>query len=256
MKKATNIHPRKTNFEHPDLIEISLNDKKPSFKNSISWKLWLNCQDLAIDALNTDFIQGIKKGKLNPNDYGQYTVQDCAYTYHGQKDYQNLENRAAKMELPELAAFAKARWISYKKYYEEETNNWHIKDPSALKLNEAASWYINSEKKAFSDMYHPIYGIIAMIPCDQLWPWLALELEPSKKESGVYSFWIENNLGFGGAYRLDNFVDSWFKNNPGVYNEDIANYIYRCSMIGELNFFKSGCGQPLTPVPTLLEIQH
>jgi len=49
-----------------------------------------------------------------------------------------------------------------------------------------------------------------------------------------------------------NFIDSWFAANPDVYNEETANYIFRTSMLGELNFFRSGCGQPLIPAPEVL----
>ena len=39
--------------------------------------------DVAKRALETKFIQGIKTGRLDPTEYGGYTVQDAIYCYHG-----------------------------------------------------------------------------------------------------------------------------------------------------------------------------
>ncbi len=56
MSKAKS--PRRINFDHPALKSIPLNDKTPPPKDSISWKLWEDCLDIAQEALKTDFIQG------------------------------------------------------------------------------------------------------------------------------------------------------------------------------------------------------
>ena len=214
MARKQSLHPRRIDHHHKHLSKILLNDKQPPPDHSISRKLWSNCLDLVNLALESDFIQGIKHGTLNPNQYGQYTVQDVAYCYHGTKDYQKLEQRAIESNQVDLAKFAKARLESYQAYYESEADHWHIEDPNTLKLSEAASWYIQAEENAVSEKYPPIYGIIAMIPCNQLWPWLANELKPSIKDSGVYSFWIDENSSFDSSYRLDNFINSWFAANP------------------------------------------
>lgn len=248
MEKKTQS-PRRVNFDDPNLAQIDLNDKQKPSEDSICWQLWLNAQNIAQEAWNSDFIQGIAHGTLDPAKYGQYTVQDCAYCFNGTADYKAMEQRANEMKLPEMAAFAKARWASYESYYESEAKSWHVKSPEALQVSQAAAQYIQSEHYAATKL-HPVYGLIAMIPCDLLWPWLAEKMDPQIKQSGLYSFWVTENLGFGGAYRLCNFIDDWFAHNQEVYNKELAEYVFNSSMYGEANFFRSGCGQPLLPVPT------
>ena len=88
-----------------------------------------------------------------------------------------------------------------------------------------------------------------MIPCDQLWPWLATQLKSKVSATNLYSFWITENNDWGGAYRLDNFIDAWFTQHPDIYSWDDALYIYQSCMTCELNFFKSAGGQSLSPMP-------
>jgi len=240
--------PRRIDFDHHALKPIPLNDKAPPPEDSIAWRLWLACQDIAQEALTSDYIQGIKNGDLNPNNYGQYTVQDAVYSHHGQDDYQTLEGRASAEGHPELAAFAKARYESYVSYNAETFKAWHVKDADALALSEAAQHYVDFEHRIANE-WEPIYGIIAMIPCDQLWAYLATELKNDAGSGNLYSFWINENADWGGAYRLDNFIDDWLAEHPDVYDWDSALFVFRSCMTCEANFFRSACGQKLLPMP-------
>jgi len=250
MTQKTMRSPRRINFSHEALKNLTWNDKPPP-SDSISWKLWQACQDIAQAALNTDYIQGIANGNLNPNNYGQYTIQDSVYCYNAQNDYLTIEKRANSENFPELAAFAKARYESYVSYTKETFSNWHIKEPSALSPSQAAQTYIDFEHLAATD-YSPIYGVVAMIPCDQLWPWLATQLKSKVSATNLYSFWITENEDWSGAYRLDNFIDAWFAKHPNIYSWNDALYIYQSCMTCELNFFKSACGQALSSMPNKL----
>ncbi|MEM8637547.1 MAG: TenA family transcriptional regulator [Cyanobacteria bacterium P01_G01_bin.54] len=241
--------PRRFDLTHPALQKDALNNETKPPEDSISWRLWLAGQAIAQDALNTDYVQGIRQGNLDPNDYGQYTIQDCTYCAHAQDDYLTIEQRARNDSALDLASFAKARYDSYVKYTNEQLTAWHIKSPSALAPSPAAQTYIDFEHQ-IATTYPPIYGVLAMIPCDQLWPWLAEQLNDQIKSSGIYSFWIKENIGFTGAYRLDNFIDAWFAQYPEIYNWERALYVYQSCLTCELNFFKSACGQALSPMPT------
>ncbi len=248
MKRKSMRSPRRIDFNHKALDAIPLNDKAPPPADSISWKLWLACQDIAQMALNTDYMQGIKSGNLDPNSYGHYTIQDAVYCYHAQDDYQAMETRALSEGHSQIAAFAKARCDSYATYNTETFNDWHIADANAVKPGDAVQTYINFEHLIAND-WHPIYGLICMIPCDQLWPWLATELEADSGSGNLYNFWITENADWGGAYRLDNFVDDWFAEYQQVYDWDSALFVYRSAMTCEVNSFRSACGQALVPMP-------
>jgi thiaminase (transcriptional activator TenA) len=245
MSRRPRLSPRRTNFDHPSLKALTFRDSPPPI-NSISWKLWLACQDIAQEALNTLYIQGIGEGNLNPDDYGQYTIEDCAYCFNAQNEYLITVNRAQADGYPELAAFAQARHDSYVKYTNELFAAWHLENPSALAPGPAAQLYINYEHY-IACVAFPIYGVVDMIPCDQLWTWLATQLPTNP--SNIYDFWITGNNDWTGAYRLDNFIDDWFSQYPDFYDFETALYVYRTSMTCELNFFKSACGQPLLTLP-------
>ncbi|GMH38867.1 hypothetical protein BSKO_06765 [Bryopsis sp. KO-2023] len=241
--------PRQINFQHNALAGLPFRIGKPPV-DSISWKLWLACTDIAEQALASDYMQGIKAGSLHPNTYGQYTVQDAAYCYNAVADYETVEKRATSASETELAAFAQARIDSYRKYNKSFLEDWHISSGAAVNPSPAVQAYIDFERHVALNM-EPIYGILAMLPCEQLWPWLATELLPCATATNLYSFWIEENNYWHGAYRLDNFIDQWFADHPAAYDWATALFVMKSCMTCEVNFFRSACGQPLLPMPKM-----
>ena len=175
-------------------------------------------------------------------------MQDAAYFYNAQADYQKVEDRAKASGFPELAVFAQARYESYQRYNETFLESWHIASGDAVKPGQAARTYIDFEHHVAKDL-EPIYGILAMIPCNELWAWLASELQSYATATNLYSFWIQENNDWHGAYRLDNFIDSWFAAHPEVYEQETALYVMRSCMTCEVNLFRSACGQSLLPMP-------
>ncbi|MEM7245712.1 MAG: TenA family transcriptional regulator [Acidobacteriota bacterium] len=231
----------------PSLQSVDVPTTPPP-EDSISWKLWLGAQDLARDALQSDFVQGIANGSLDPNAYGHYSIQDVAYCVHGESDYAKTVERANAAGEPVLAAFAQARHDSYRSYTSSLLESWHLNNDQAVTPGPAARAYIDFEQMVASTL-PPIYLIVAMIPCDQLWPWLAEQVGPKVKPGNVYAFWPKENGGWHGAYRLDNFVDRWFADHPDQHDEATATWVFRSCVTGEVNFFRSACGQSLLPMP-------
>lgn len=217
----------------------------------IARMLWQACEDLRDEALKTAYIQGIRGGNLPPCLYGQYVVQDVAYCVHVQKDYQLLALRATRQNLPTIADFAVARYQGYERYNRNIMAPWHIVDAQAIEPNEAVLSYVAHEHFVASQL-HPIYGVVAMIPCERLWSWLAAQLKSSIGANNVYSFWIEENLPSKSAQRLENFVDAWFAANPKHYNHEDAMFAYRGSMLGEVNDFRAATGESLFKPSTML----
>ena len=247
MASSSGRSPRRVNFEHPALAAYEFSTTKPA-EDSLSWKLWLDCQDLAQEALASDYIQGLRSGHLDPRRFGQYTVQDAAYCYHAQADYERIEERALAAGFPELGAFAKARVESYQSYNQSFLKEWHISSGEAVVPSSAAKTYIDFEHHVACDL-PPIYGVLVMVPCDQLWSWLATELQPEATKDNIYGFWAKDNEDWHGSYRLDNFIDRWFKEHPEVYDQETALYVLRSGMTCEVNFFRTTCGQDPLPMP-------
>ena len=219
--------------------------------DAISSKLWDACQKIATDALESKFMQGLGDGTLDPTIYGQYTVQDCAYCAAAADDYKDLEAAAKKANEPGLASLAKEHYTSYESWViKTYLPSWHIGNPNALVLNQAAKEYINHERAAVTAS-HPIYAMVAQIACERLWPWLAEQLKPASPAHNVYAFWISDNYDYKKSYVLSNTIDQWFKSNSDQYDHDTALWALQGSMTGELNLFLSACGQPIVPMPKL-----
>lgn len=242
---------RRIDVSSPEL-SAELVNKNPPPSDSFSWRLWLASQDIAQEALSSVYIQGIGNGTLDPNDYGIYNVHDGAYCYHAENDYRTAEEKAKKENEPEIAAFARIRYKSYVSYRKQAFDSWGLQDASALVPGPAVQGYIDTERYVATKA-PPIYLIVAMIPCDQLWPWLAGELASKKTPSNVYDFWITGNASWHGAYVLDNFVDRCNAEDPGLLDFDKALVVYRACMINEVNCFHAATGQQLLPLPALPE---
>lgn len=241
--------PRLVDFSHELLAALDFRHTPPE-GDSIAAKLWAACQDLASEALKSDFMQGIGKGTLSPDNYGQYTIQDCAYCVDAADDYRSMETRANAAGETTLAAFAKARYTGFIKYNVDLLPAWHIGKTDALVLNKAAELYVAHEHTVASTL-EPVYGLITQIPCSQLWPWLCEQLKAGSPAHNLYGFWLTENDEWHSAHRLDNFVNTWFAANPDKYDWDTALFAMQGSMTGEANMFRSACGQSLLPMPTL-----
>lgn len=241
--------PRRLNHAHPALQSIPV-DSNPPAPDSFTWRLWLQSADLAQAALQTKYIQGIARGTLDPNAYGQYTVQDAVYSYHGERDYQVAEKRAREAGEEEIAAFCKVHHESYKTYWQTTFASWSITRPDALTPGPAMKAYIEAEEYVATKA-PPIYVVIAMLPCDELWAWLAEQLAPYAVPANLYRFWITEKTGFTGAYHLDNFVDQWLAGQPGEADPQKALQVFRASMTNEVNAFRAACGEELLPMPEL-----
>ena len=81
---------------------------------------------------------------------------------------------------------------------------WHISESSAVALNKAAKDYQKFKEDVFESL-PPYYMIIALLPCDRLWAWLAKTLEPFATESNLYAFWITGNISTSDHW--NNFVN-------------------------------------------------
>jgi thiaminase/transcriptional activator TenA len=231
-------------------VSEGLVDKNPPPADSFAWTLWLDSQDIAQEALATKYIQGIGSGTLDPNAYGIYNVHDAVYCFYAEGDYRRAETRAKKAGEAEIATFCQVRYQSYEKYRTETFAAWGLQDAKAVEPGDAVHQYVEVEHTV-AEKAPPIYLVAAMIPCDQLWPWLADQIAPKSPPNNVYEFWITENNSWSGAYVLDNFVDRWNGEHPGELDFDKAKAVYRACMTGEVNCFRAVVGEPLLPMPPL-----
>ena len=63
--------------------------------------------------------------------------------------------------------------------------------------------------------------------------------EPDEVPTNLYTFLIQENIGDSGVRHLEQIIDA----NAELLDESKALDIFRRAMPGEVNFFRSACGQ-------------
>lgn len=211
--------------------EHKLSTKAPP-KDSLFWTLWNSCEEIAHQALATDFVQGIKAGTLDPVKYGGFNVSDAYYCFHGADDYLKAASKATD---PTLKAFLTKKYNSYVSYNNTFPKTWHVKNAEGIEPIDVCRDYSEFERQTVSKLA-PIYCLIVMLPCEYLWAWLGAELAPPTK-GNVYAPWITGNNDPSGAYAMGNFIDAYQKTKPIEYS--MAQMIYAKAMTYEFNNFQA-----------------
>ncbi len=215
-----------------DFINNHKLSTSPPPQDSLFWKMWNSCQDIANEALNTAFIQGIKNANLDPVKYGGFNVSDAYYCFHGASDYLTAANKASDQV---LRAFLMKKYVSYDKYNQTFPHIWHVQDANGIVPSEVCKEYSAYESKIIAEN-EAIYALVVMLPCEYLWAWLGGQLSPPVS-GNLYAPWITGNDDPTGAYAMGNFIDLYQKNYP--IDEDFATQIYTQAMTYEFENFKT-----------------
>ena len=202
--------------------------KRPPNSDSIFWRMWEASQDLAEMCLETDFIQGIKKGNLSPVHFGVYTVMDAYYCFNGAEDYLEASRRSSDET---LKAFLKHKYLRYRRYNKTWTKKWGLKDAASIVPNKAVRRYSLFERMV-CQRENPIYALVVMLPCEYLWVWLVTQIKDHNKDN-LYKFWFEANSNAEGAFAMGNFIEMFRQKYPSVLDERKAFGLYRQAMQGE-----------------------
>jgi thiaminase/transcriptional activator TenA len=213
------------------IVEHSLSTSPPP-QDSLFWKMWNACINIANSALNTNFIQGIKTGTLDPVTYGGFNVSDAYYCFNGAQDYLAAESRATDLT---LQAFLLKKYNSYQKYNETFPKIWHVRDATGVVPSDVCKQYSDFESNVASHQ-DPIYTLIVMIPCEYLWAWLGAQLSPPTS-GNLYAPWINDNDYPDGAYAMGNFLDEYQKTHS--VDEALATELYTQAMTYEYQNFNT-----------------
>lgn len=206
----------------------------PPPKGALFWTFWEDNKSIAEKALNTEFIQGIKKGTLDPRHYGAYVVMDAYYCFEGSLDYLEAANRAT--DHAELKAFLQHKHEGYASYNKQFSNEWKMTGPSCLAPDQSVLDYSNLETHVCREE-NPIYALIVMLPCEFLWYWLSKEIEKFATPDNLYAFWITGNLDPKGAFAMGNVIEDYQQKYPGKIDGSKAQEYYRGAITGEWKDF-------------------
>jgi len=229
---------RRTKLKAKELVELS--GKKP-VRNSLFWKLWNANLETAKKALNTPYIQGIKRGDLDPRTYGFSVVNDAYYCFHGGRDYMiAAERKDYKDEILKVYIQEKAK--SYQDYNEEFKKMWHLKSAESVTPMKITREYADYETQVVS-AEKPIYTLIVNLPCEWLWSWLAMQLDgdDDKPKTNLYDFWIQDNKDPSGAFKMGNCIEYYMRHHPDQVDVDKAMEMYSKAMMYELQGFEASC---------------
>ena len=226
-----------------------------SLSSNLVDTLWKYSEGLAHEAYGTEFIQKMLLGKLDPNSYGQFLVEDIAYLYKSIANLQKLKERAEAIPDADLAQFAESRITSFTNYAEAFREAYHIKDVNAIEVSKALQEYIDFLHSVINSDLQPEYLLVAMAPCEKLWDWLANKMDSnlseSQKNENIYYFWVNDNKG--SSHKIENYVN---QHSCGI-DLDKAKTIFKTAVNGEMNFFKAACNETYEPlqVPDWIKIK-
>jgi len=221
----------------PQIIKDNNLRVDPPAPESFFWRAWKKNERTAEDTLNTPFMLGIKNDDLFPIAYGTMTVKDAHYCYNGAGSFEvariNAESHHAdEKELVKLLTDLTASYVNYNDSFRDP---WHILFPDTVVPTEVSQGYVNHERRV-ANHEHPIYTLVAMLPCYHLWSWMGNSLIDHIGNK-MYGFWIEWNQSYRSAHTIGNFIDDWQKDGK-VFNEDLAFGIYAKSMEFEYKMFE------------------
>jgi len=191
-------------------------------------------------AKESNFIQGMAAGTLDPDDYGGYMVQDAAYCFNAVEAFDYAANQMQVQGKPEFSLLYRVQSESYKKYNQEFVKTWRLKNTESVVMGPAASMYVGYE--AALSRQDAKYLAIAMLPCTMLWPWIAGQLIDSVDPKNPYYDWFNDNKPEPNHQsRLEKFVDYFFS----LEEKEKSLVIFHEGMINELNFFRDACDETL-----------
>lgn len=229
-------NPRRIILDEQTALKLKLNPAPPP-PGSLFWRMRDHSKDIAKQALETEFIQGISAGNLSPDKYGAFNVSDAYYCFHGAPDYLKAANRVDNDH--QLKAFLMKKYESYEQYNREFPKTYHVKDASGVVPTPICKEYSAYETSvAGNASLDPGYCIIVMLPCEYLWYWLADQLAPPK-QGNLYAPWISGNLDPHGAYAMGNFINGYMERHPGKIDPDKAIDIYRTATEFEFKNFQT-----------------
>tara|TARA_B100001989_G_C24429269_1_gene408168 strand:- start:177 stop:800 length:624 start_codon:yes stop_codon:yes gene_type:complete len=201
----------------------------------ITQKLWESNFELALSSLKSNFVQGIKTGKLPKNIFQEYVAQDYFFLESFARAYglavSKSKDKNQIKTLSQLLIGVSEELILHEKYSKE----WDI-DLTNNHIKQATKNYTDFLEEV-SKKQNAIDIMFAMTPCMRLYSWIGKSLS-NNILNNPYKEWIitYSDESFDGlVVSLENLIDS----SKEVYDTDKANYLYKKAMELELDFFNT-----------------
>ena len=202
---------------------------------SITKELWENNYEIALQSLNTKFVQGLKNGSLPKNIFQEYLAQDYFFLETFARAYglavSKSKDKYSIKKLSELLVGVSEELILHETYAKE----WDI-DLSNNYIKKATKNYTDFLDDA-SKKLSSVEIMFAMAPCMRLYSWIGKSLHQQDFDN-KYKEWIitYSDKGFE---NLANSLENLIENNKESYDINQAKYLYKKAMELELDFFNA-----------------
>ena len=202
---------------------------------SITKKLWQNNSDLASLSLNTNFVQGIKNGKLPKHIFQEYLAQDYFFLETFARAYglaiSKSKDKYSIRTLSELLMGVSEELILHETYAKE----WNI-DLSKNYIKTPTQNYTNFLEDV-SKNQSAVEIMFAMTPCMRLYSWIGKSLYMEDFDI-KYKEWIIT-YSDESFENLANSLENLIETNNETYDINQAKYLYKTAMELELDFFNA-----------------
>ena len=195
----------------------------------------------------TKFVEEILTGKLDPDNYLRFKVQNVVYLDHAAKMYSLASNKMQIQGKQEWFEFYRAQSEKHKKLYEQLLTTCGVKDAESVAKGPAVKFYTDYLTVVATDS--PEYLAIAMLPCSNYWSLIADYLEKDKRPMNAFKQkWIKENKRTG-VGSTETFVANHYKEEdfkPGLFH-------FCKASVAEVNTFQEAGGESLTEYLDILE---
>ncbi len=201
----------------------------------ITKKLWEDNFKIALQSLNTKFVQGLKNGSLPKNIFQEYLAQDYFFLETFAQAYglaiSKSKDKYSIKKLSELLMGVSEELIlheTYAKKWDIDLSNNYIK-----KATKNYTDFLDDASKRLSS----VEIMFAMTPCMRLYSWIGKKLYQEDFDN-KYKEWIIT-YSDESFENLANSLENLIETNKESYDINQAKYLYKRAMELELDFFNA-----------------
>lgn len=230
------------------MTALGVGDKNSPPRDSYFWRLWEANKNKAMQMLNSNFVQGIKNGSLDPQTFGAIAMNEAYCSVRAEHGYMQASQRKDNTN-QDVQKYFKLMHGHCSQYNKQFAKTWHMSEEretleKCLNPIKPTKDYADHESEVLTT-YPSMFALVAVLPRMYLCSWIAQQLTQPMADENTYS-WIVAHQNPESAYVIGNFLEK-FTNS---INFDKALRIYSKSMDYELEILKTLCNeQPGTTFP-------
>ena len=185
-----------------------------------------------IQAMESKFIQGMVKGKLNPDMFSAFELQDAVYLSKARDILASTANQIVSTR-PAFASMYNVQASKYDQHYQQLLKKKNMVDVKSVLLSPITRQHV--EYLAKLSATDPRFLAIGVLPCSQFWRTISERLIAQVDPSSEYKGWFEGNLRAPDyESELEKFINK--KIEEGVLKEKEIMDAYFEGMENEKNF--------------------